>query len=258
MGIFYPTVGIHYRNDSIKANFGQDPFLFDVETCKQHIIKCKMKEINDQEIPDLLPLVKNYLLYYGFVKTLKALEPVSPTPQDEIEEALYQTIEVRSQVREMIMNGRPLECLSTLESMYSGVFETQKEAEFLLRAQHFIELIKRKELEEGILYGRKMLKTSDSENSCNYLKKICQLLCYSDVESSPLALFVSSAHREYIADKINRVIIESSIQNNTPKNSNIEVLLRHLEMIRKKLRDASGRVGRIFSVHEFVEDAECI
>lgn len=228
---------------------------------KEEISNKKLDKINQNEIPSLFPLIKNYLLYYGYLNTYRTFEKLtkSSISDNPSEKALLETLENRSKLRQLIMNGQPLEALKQTEIMYPGIFEKHKNISFMLQTQHFIELVKTNKSEEAIIYGRKVLKNSYNDSSCKYIQQICTLLCYPDPFNCPLSYLVEPVHAESVVDELNKAILEYTIlEKNVWERSNLETLLKHLEELRKELRSSNNNIGKIFSVKEFMKNSECI
>ncbi|CAI5984697.1 unnamed protein product [Closterium sp. NIES-64] len=82
-GELFPTIGLHSPNERVEVNFGQKPFLFDV----QGMVMDERTKV--QRSIDRIPLsphithsiVRSYLLFHGYADTLAALDAASnPTP----------------------------------------------------------------------------------------------------------------------------------------------------------------------------------
>ncbi|CAI5537464.1 unnamed protein product [Closterium sp. Naga37s-1] len=77
----FPTVGLHSPNERVEVNFGQKPFLFDV----QGMVMDERAKV--QRAIDRIPLsphithsiVRSYLLFHGYADTLAALDAANNT-----------------------------------------------------------------------------------------------------------------------------------------------------------------------------------
>lgn len=73
---YYATIGLHSLHQSVKFNFGQEPFKFNL---KEHILKEQkegIRSILDQEVHsyDIHQIVHSYLYFNGYFETLQAFE----------------------------------------------------------------------------------------------------------------------------------------------------------------------------------------
>lgn len=82
-GDVYPVVGLKSQNESIKVNFGQDPFDFDIDGMLADEKFNIMREVNETDSTQLSPplsekqliheLITQYLQHDGYTETLEAL-----------------------------------------------------------------------------------------------------------------------------------------------------------------------------------------
>lgn len=82
-GDIYPVVGLKNQNESIKVNFGQDPFDFDIDGMLADEKRNIMKEVDETDPTQLSPplsekqliheLIAQYLQHDGYTETLEAL-----------------------------------------------------------------------------------------------------------------------------------------------------------------------------------------
>jgi hypothetical protein len=353
----FPAVGIHTPGAKVEINFGgegggeedeeemdigtQDasatgdrkkkkgPFMFDVNAAVDEARKHVLKDISTIDIPikDVHCLVRNYLLLYGYSKSLamfdkdvtcpgsaasKRLHPDDTTAaasnyddiqsaaqassasgsaalerehhqhirtdlkteagySSRVERAAVLTLKERAIVRELIMCGNTAAVLERMEKSKELKQATGADQgsggggdlKFPLYCQHFVELIRRGDVQQAMVFAQSELSqltllnessrsrssiasgSGDNNNNTNLgpssssssplsrqamLTETVGLLAYEHPETSPLAYLLSSAHTEQVADAINAVIIESAVH----------TLKRDLLQKQKKMNDRSG------------------
>lgn len=72
----YPTVGLHSKDERVSTNFGSDSFAFDIETYVAEEKAKRTVSVAAEDIPASVTheLVRDYLEYHGYAKTLRALD----------------------------------------------------------------------------------------------------------------------------------------------------------------------------------------
>ena len=72
----YPTVGLHSKDERVSTNFGSDSFTFDIETYVAEEKAKRIVSVAAEDIPASVTheLIRDYLDYHGYAKTLRALD----------------------------------------------------------------------------------------------------------------------------------------------------------------------------------------
>ncbi|KAK4230267.1 hypothetical protein QBC38DRAFT_507603 [Podospora fimiseda] len=175
-GKIYPIVGLKKQGDHIWANFGQVPFMFDIDGYMK-----KQREIVANEIrvadtrkhlaPDLTEteliqqLVLQFLQHDGYVETARAFaeeihaektalrlnnkEPVKGINIKDDEDANN-----RQRIRRAILNGDIDKAMELTNANYPNVLKENEQVYFRLRCRKFIEMI-RKEAELNMVLANK-------------------------------------------------------------------------------------------------------
>ena len=76
-----PTVGLHSRGETLSLNFGGRPFRFDLEGMLAEEAAAERAAVRAAPLPPgaALAAVRQYLLHYGYARTLAALDEAAGT-----------------------------------------------------------------------------------------------------------------------------------------------------------------------------------
>ncbi|KAL8903112.1 MAG: hypothetical protein Q9171_007514, partial [Xanthocarpia ochracea] len=159
----YPSVGMKRPHAQLTVNFGQSPFIFDIdsmikrerEAISEAVISTDISSLHSHvdENAFLKELVAQYFAHDGFVETAKAfadeimaesraLEHDTDVSHsnDRIEEDLDATN--RQQIRAAIMDGDIDKAIKRTHAYYPQVLQDQSHVYFRLRCQKFVEMIR--------------------------------------------------------------------------------------------------------------------
>ncbi|KAL8802072.1 MAG: hypothetical protein Q9200_006712 [Gallowayella weberi] len=159
----YPSVGMRRPHAQMTVNFGQSPFVFNIddmirretETIKESITSTNISNLYSQgdESSFLKELVAQFLAHDGFVETAKAfgdetraesraLEIDSDVshPDSSIEEDLDAAN--RQHIRAAIMDGDVDKAMKRTHAYYPQVLQDRSHIYFRLRCQKFVEMIR--------------------------------------------------------------------------------------------------------------------
>ncbi|EPS30922.1 hypothetical protein PDE_05875 [Penicillium oxalicum 114-2] len=161
----YPSVGMKRQPPvHLKANFGQEPFMFDIDgmvTTERAQIRAK---INATSADNLQPplnetalmqeLVAQFLAHDGYVETARAFaegvatetaalqngqqDPLKKYEVEEDREAIN-----RNKIRAAILDGDIDKALKLTTAYYANVLEDNPEIHFKLRCRKFLEMMRR-------------------------------------------------------------------------------------------------------------------
>ncbi|KAL8722226.1 MAG: hypothetical protein Q9225_001271 [Loekoesia sp. 1 TL-2023] len=158
----YPSVGMKRPQAHMTVNFGQRPFIFDIDEMMRHEREVISEEINATSIsslhsrPDesafLKELVSQFLTRDGFVETAKAFaEEVQAesralqfsTDDSHNEVSIEEDLDAsnRQQIRSAIMDGDIDKALKRTNAFYPQVLD-HSHVYFRLRCQKFVEMIR--------------------------------------------------------------------------------------------------------------------
>ncbi|TRY75293.1 hypothetical protein TCAL_01336 [Tigriopus californicus] len=141
----YPTVGLQTPGEIVDANFGQEPFLFDIEgEMMEQRIKI-LGHIEDLPTPGrhgdwqckLHRLVSGYLVHHGFSATAASFNEHTHQPLNEE----LSSIRNRQEIRRLVLNGKTGEAIHLTEKLYPDLFPKNPNLLFLLKVRQFIEMV---------------------------------------------------------------------------------------------------------------------
>ncbi|KAJ6104147.1 SPla/RYanodine receptor SPRY [Penicillium sp. IBT 18751x] len=161
----YPSVGMKKQPPvHLKANFGQEPFVFDIDGMVRQERASIQAEINNTSTDTLQPpldestllqeLVAQFLAHDGYVETARAFaeevatetaalqngqqEPLKKYEVEEDREAIN-----RNKIRAAILDGDIDKALKHTKAYYANVLEDYPHIHFKLRCRKFLEVMRR-------------------------------------------------------------------------------------------------------------------
>ncbi|KAJ0977266.1 hypothetical protein J5N97_012740 [Dioscorea zingiberensis] len=270
-GPLYPTIAVHSQNEEVTVNFGNQPFLFDIES---FVAEERLKQ---QLIIEKLPLpanvghriVRSYLLHYGYQDTLDSFVmasentcPPIPIWQDNgfnEQEDMY-ALNHRKILRQLIKNGEIDSAFHKLKEWYPQVLKDDMSVVcFLLHSQRFIEYIRVNNLEAAVNYARaELAKFSTDKSFTHLLEEIVGLLAYGDPSNSCVGYLLDAAHREFVTDAVNAVILSTNPDIKDSESilqSHLEKLLRQLTVCCLEKRTVNADQGEAFYLHRELQSS---
>lgn len=144
----YPMVGLQTPGEEICANFGQLPFVFDIEDyiglwrarTKQSIEQYDVTNDTGQFQLALHRLVSTYLIHHGYAATAEAFGKRVDLNWGECSEDLT-SIKNRQKIQKLVLAGHLGEAIETTQQLFPGLFEKKKNLLFMLKVRQFIEMI---------------------------------------------------------------------------------------------------------------------
>ncbi|ORY16556.1 Ran-binding protein-like protein [Clohesyomyces aquaticus] len=165
--LYYPTVGMKKSNETLRANFGQEPFAFDIDKMiegEKALIHAEISKVRvsvqDKDKPRrdetslVHELVSQYLAHDGYVETARAfadevMEESRALAGDDSPEIDFMTPEEdhdainRQRIRAAILDGDIDKALKHTQAYYPSVLHNNENIYFKLRCRKFIEMIRR-------------------------------------------------------------------------------------------------------------------
>ncbi|XP_017791143.1 PREDICTED: ran-binding protein 9 [Habropoda laboriosa] len=142
----YPTVGLQTPGEVVDANFGQEPFVFDIQEMLNELrIKTRLQIIN-YPTPDhgqgqwqavLHKMVLTYLVHHGYCATAEAF---ANSTGEGFEEDLN-SIKNRQKILKLVLAGRMGEAIELTSRLYPGVLERDPNLLFALKCRQFVEMV---------------------------------------------------------------------------------------------------------------------
>ncbi|KAL8969564.1 MAG: hypothetical protein Q9183_001944 [Haloplaca sp. 2 TL-2023] len=177
----HPCLGIGRPNAHVTVNFGQKPFVYDIDDVLRRERAAVREEVNSTPVARLHPesdessflkeLVAQFLTHHGFIETAKAFttEVRSESMALQIGKETSQTdfstdedldLSNRQQIRAAIMDGDIDKALKRTNAFYPQVLRDSSHVYFRLRCQKFVEMIR----QTAELLQKSPAKTSKSSN----------------------------------------------------------------------------------------------
>ncbi|KAG5982735.1 hypothetical protein E4U55_001453 [Claviceps digitariae] len=162
-GKLYPAVSLKKPRERVTVNFGQSPFVFDIDIMMNEQKKKIIAEIQKTDISRLEPglgetdliqaLVLQFLQHDGYVETARAFaedirqqkEALNLDPNvtvDGINIKDDEDANNRQRIRRAILDGEIDRALKLTCAYYPQVFRDNEEVHFRLRCRKFIELVR--------------------------------------------------------------------------------------------------------------------
>ena len=135
----YPTVGLQTPGEIVDANFGQEPFMFDIEGEMIEQRAKVLRQIEGHPVPGhgewqyiLHRMVSTYLVHHGFSATADAFN--RSTGQETAEE--LNSVQSRQNIQKMILRGHIGEAIATTDKLYPGLLQANQDLFFMLKVSH--------------------------------------------------------------------------------------------------------------------------
>ncbi|RPA85449.1 SPRY-domain-containing protein [Ascobolus immersus RN42] len=184
-GTLYPAVGMQKDPEHIRANFGSDRFVYDIQNhiwgekrklYEEKICKASIASITPKvdEHSFIHSLVTSYLAHEGYVDTLRALtneaeEDPSKSSQTALHfgnvEALKTDVDVsrRQSIRNAVLNGNIDEVIRLTDEYYPEVLKNNSKLHFRLRCRKLKEMIAASMATESVSSNGKSADKASSE-----------------------------------------------------------------------------------------------
>ncbi|CAH0696107.1 unnamed protein product [Spodoptera exigua] len=141
----YPTVGLQTPGEVVDANFGQQPFVFDIEDMLRELRARTRCAIDEFPLPDdqgqwqqlLHKMVSSYLVHHGYCSTAQAFSRATGQPIDED----IASIKNRQRVSKLVVSGRIGEAIEVTRALYPGLLDRDQDLLFLLKYRQFVEMV---------------------------------------------------------------------------------------------------------------------
>ncbi|XP_069709812.1 ran-binding protein 9 isoform X4 [Phaenicophaeus curvirostris] len=161
----YPTVGLQTPGEVVDANFGQHPFVFDIEDYMREWRTKIQAQIDRFPIGDregewqtmIQKMVSSYLVHHGYCATAEAF--ARSTEETVLEELA--SIKNRQRIQKLVLAGRMGEAIETTQQLYPSLLERNPNLLFALKVRQFIEMVNGTDSEVRCLGGHSP-KSQDS------------------------------------------------------------------------------------------------
>ncbi|KAL3289050.1 hypothetical protein HHI36_003493 [Cryptolaemus montrouzieri] len=147
----YPTVGLQTPGEVVDANFGQEPFVFDIEDMMNELRTKTRTEIYNFPVPEsqgewqaiLSKMVSTYLVHHGYCNTAEAFAQITETPFVED----INSIKNRQKILKLVLAGRMGEAIERTFRLYPGLLENNQNLLFMLKCRQFVEMVNGSDVE---------------------------------------------------------------------------------------------------------------
>uniref|UniRef100_A0A667YL90 RAN binding protein 9 n=1 Tax=Myripristis murdjan TaxID=586833 RepID=A0A667YL90_9TELE len=161
----YPTVGLQTPGEVVDANFGQHPFVFDIEDymrewrtkIQAQIDRFPIGEREGEWQSMIQKMVASYLVHHSYCATAEAF---AKSTDQAVHEELA-SIKNRQKIQKLVLSGRMGEAIETTQQLYPTLLERNPDLLFMLKVRQFIEMVNGTDSEVRCLGGRSP-KSQDS------------------------------------------------------------------------------------------------
>lgn len=141
----YPTVGLQTPGEIVDANFGQQPFVFDIEdymrewrakihgTVERFPVGDRLGEWQTM----LQNMVSSYLVHHGYYTAAAAYARATETAIQEEQTSIRN----RQRIQKLVLAGRLGEAIEATRQLYPGLLEHNPNLLFLLKCRQFVEMV---------------------------------------------------------------------------------------------------------------------
>ncbi|XP_047127074.1 ran-binding protein 9 isoform X2 [Hydra vulgaris] len=141
----FPTVGLQTPGEIVDVNFGQQPFVYDINEVKKEMQSNVMKSIVQFPVTTseaawqsiIQKVVAGYLVHYGYCSTVESF--AKSTGQSIGEELI--SIRNRQKIQKLILSGRISEAIETIKTFFPNLLEKNPRLAFQLKCRQFIEMV---------------------------------------------------------------------------------------------------------------------
>ncbi|KAM6954043.1 ran-binding protein 9 [Aplochiton taeniatus] len=161
----YPTVGLQTPGEVVDANFGQHPFVFDIEDymrewrtkIQAQVDRFPLAEREGEWQSMIQKMVASYLVHHSYCATAEAF---AKSTDQAVHEELA-SIKNRQKIQKLVLSGRMGEAIETTQQLYPSLLERNPDLLFMLKVRQFIEMVNGTDSEVRCLGGRSP-KSQDS------------------------------------------------------------------------------------------------
>uniref|UniRef100_A0A3B4WGF8 RAN binding protein 9 n=1 Tax=Seriola lalandi dorsalis TaxID=1841481 RepID=A0A3B4WGF8_SERLL len=154
----YPTVGLQTPGEVVDANFGQHPFVFDIEDymrewrtkIQAQIDRFPIGEREGEWQSMIQKMVASYLVHHSYCATAEAF---AKSTDQAVHEELA-SIKNRQKIQKLVLSGRMGEAIETTQQLYPNLLERNPDLLFMLKVRQFIEMVNGTDSEVRCLGGR--------------------------------------------------------------------------------------------------------
>ena len=119
--------------------------------------------------------------------------------------------EIMFQIRDFILSGNIKEAEKVINSAYPELLDDDHLLHFYLQIQHLIELIRRKQIEQAVVFAQEdIVEKGDYPECLPDLERVMGLLAYPEPEKSPFSDLLKQNFRLKVWSRVNEGIVIKS------------------------------------------------
>lgn len=243
---YYAAVGLHTPGEVIRANFGQEEFLFDIDG----YIREEQDQLHGTMLTSDFPMdnvntiILDYLAHHGYMETFNSFTQYFEAG-DSIEPHMLNSLAQRNEIQSLIRQGMITQAMEHVQKYFPKVLlrnsSFAENVKFLCKVQEFIEMIQQKSPPNvAIEYLQKVLNPYAMLPFINQklLNDASALLIYEDPLHSPITYLLQPSQREMVADALNSLIIsDGSPEEEEISHSKLEILIQQLVVAQYAFRE---------------------
>uniref|UniRef100_A0A665U2P5 RAN binding protein 9 n=1 Tax=Echeneis naucrates TaxID=173247 RepID=A0A665U2P5_ECHNA len=156
----YPTVGLQTPGEVVDANFGQHPFVFDIEDYMREWRTKIQSQIDRFPIGEREGEWQSMIQKIGGFPTwcITAIVPRPEAFAKSTDQAVHEelaSIKNRQKIQKLVLSGRMGEAIETTQQLYPNLLERNPDLLFMLKVRQFIEMVNGTDSEVRCLGGSK-------------------------------------------------------------------------------------------------------
>jgi len=139
----FPTVGLQTPGEEVEANFGMEPFIYDIEDDMKALRQRITASIVDFPVKysewqnSLHKLVQTWLVHNGYCSTAEVFSAATRQPFTEN----VSNIKQRLKIQKLVLSGKIGQAIQLTDKLYPEVLQENAGLRFALRCRQFIEMI---------------------------------------------------------------------------------------------------------------------
>ncbi|XP_071957452.1 ran-binding protein 9-like [Antedon mediterranea] len=218
----YPIVGLHTPGEVVVTNFGQSPFMYNIEDMveemtlktKASIERFSVENSKGEWQSTLNQLVSTYLVHHGYCSTAEAFGRSTGQKFDEE----IASIKNRQKIQRLVLAGRMGEAINETHRLYPGLLEENPDLMFMLKCRQFVEMVNGSDSEIRNLRHPRSRSTSRQ----------------SSPSMSPHRNNISSPHRSMHSTYMDHSTSSLSTSNSRPSSPASSTNIKHAKLMSSK------------------------
>lgn len=224
----YPTVGLQTPGEIVDANFGQEPFKFDIEDMMNDLRASTRASIFDFPLPQnqgdwtatLHKMVSSYLVHHGYSSTAETF--AKSTQQNLCEEIA--SVKNRQKIINLVMSGRMGLAIEQTLRLYPGLLENNQNLLFMLKCRQFIEMVNGSDFDNGTARSSpvqtSVIQSTKTYTNCiQHNENLITDSAYCDNQEINKTLHLNNSNSNYATSNITEPNRNTDIQLNNQINA---------------------------------------